>query len=182
MMKKINFNEILNGSTWIWQQPILEARIFACKFLGKFRRQFSKSTWQVLDEKWIDLVDHWTSSDHLCTDVLSHFPLIDKRFSYLDDLHRWSTSKNCWRRRISLVTFVRIVRTNPKGILAAEKILVNLIDDEDYYVRKAIAWILREAIKSNPRRVLELVKIHKNSLKPSEIKEIMKRIHFKLKS
>ncbi len=175
-LKNTQFEEIVDGATSLWIKNILEARIFACKLLGKFKKQLNHAAWKRIDEEWIDLIDHWTSADHLCLDVLSYYPLTDETRSYIDDLQSWSLSLNPWRRRVSLAAFVRIVRKNASASIKMENILNNLIADEDYYVRKAITWILRETTKSNPEFVKKFVTTHEEYFKKTEIKEILRKI------
>ncbi len=176
ILKLRPFEEILEGVTNLWKHEILESRILACKLLSKFKKSLDQPTWNKIDTEWIDLIDHWTSADHLCIDVLSHFPITDESQPYFENLKQWSAASNPWRRRVALVTFVRAVRTNSKAVAMMERILEKIIEDDDYYVRKAIPWILRESTKSDSLRVKEFLERHEKHLKKSEIKEIVRKL------
>lgn len=150
---------------------ILEARIISAYLLGMYKKQFDKKVWDRL-HTWIDGVDHWTAADHLCIDVYGHFPVYDP--PYYDNLMDEIISSNFWRRRIAVVCFIKHVRTSSKAVERMLNLMDRIVTDKQYYVRKAIPWLLREASKSEPKLIKAYIDKNRGNLKLSEMKEASK--------
>lgn len=175
------FDEILKGLTKIWTEYYFEEyRIFVSSFLANTywrKNHFTRELWEEIDEKWIPKIDYWTNSDAICIDILGYFPVTEE--PYLSDLKRWNISDNFWRRRLSLITFIRLVRKNADSVKLLLPLVEHLLikNEKDYYARKAIPWILREASKSNPQKIEEFLYKNKELLKNAEIKEASKYLN-----
>lgn len=117
----------------LWREgTMIEEYVMACKILSMFQKNFTREdVWERADKHWVDLVDQWIMADHLCMDVLSHFPADSGRF--YSDLLRWAESDNPWRRRVALVCFIKQVRKRTDAIDAMFDMMVekNLLTDRN---------------------------------------------------
>ena len=61
-------------------------------------------------------------------------------------LQKWNRSHNFWERRISVVGlyYYSSLRSRQPDTKLVHNLLRSLLDDEEYYVQKAIGWTLRE--------------------------------------
>ncbi|MHA2252094.1 MAG: DNA alkylation repair protein [Candidatus Kariarchaeaceae archaeon] len=169
------FDELITGMDELWSNSgISEAKVLVTYFLARYKKQFNRALWTQIDSKWIDGIDHWIPSDHLCMDVFGHFTVYHE--TYLKDIQQWNKSSNPWRRRISLVCLVKHVRKEKE----AARVLIEQVEavkkDTNYYVRKAIPWLLRESCKSDPDGVIVFIKNNIQYFKKTELREAMKKL------
>jgi 3-methyladenine DNA glycosylase AlkD len=75
-------------------------------------------------------------------------------------LDSWSTDDNFWLRRFSLLVLMRNLRENdsqwPRFVGYAD----SMIEENEFFVRKAIGWVLRDLSRVRPEPVAEYVRRH----------------------
>jgi 3-methyladenine DNA glycosylase AlkD len=99
----------------------------------------------------------WSHVDHIAMGVMQ--PLLWKyRKETLVQLDKWSRSPVRWKRRASVVTFVR--KAAKSGEFAKELIQLceNLIWDEEDIVQKGVGWALKDNLRSAPDLILPYIK------------------------
>lgn len=130
---------------------------FALMFVNRHLKTFEPvEIWNITME-WVRKVDNWAHSDSLSTiyaDLLEIEPdLIYKHYS------TWNKSANPWERRQSLVGLLNYSKLRTK-VLPFEKLssmTLVLLEDEDYFVQKAVGWTLREMGNVYPDETLTLL-------------------------
>jgi 3-methyladenine DNA glycosylase AlkD len=106
------------------------------------------------------LCDHfrsWSHVDYLCLELVK--PLLWKyREETLALLRKWNRSSNRFKRRASVVAFVR--KVGESGELTEEvlRLCENLIRDREDIVQKGVGWALKDNLRSAPERVLSYIK------------------------
>jgi hypothetical protein len=99
----------------------------------------------------------WSHVDHLALGVMQ--PLLWKyRKETLELLDEWSRSPIRWKRRTSVVTFVRKVAKSGEFIEEAIHLCENLIWDEEDIVQKGVGWALKDNLRAAPDRLLPYIK------------------------
>ena len=99
----------------------------------------------------------WSHVDHLALGVMQ--PLLWKyRKEMLELLDEWSRSPIRWKRRASVVTFVRKVAKSGEFTEEAIHLCENLIWDEEDIVQKGVGWALKDNLRSAPDRLLPYIK------------------------
>ena len=102
---------------------------------------------------WLDEVDTWALVDPLGWSVGL---LIRKDPEVSRVLRKWSSSQNVWRRRMTIVPYVDLCMKGhyrPEyGPLILEALQPHLGDPE-FFVAKAVGWVLRELSKHDPSLV-----------------------------
>jgi len=87
----------------------------------------------------------------------------------------WAIHDNLWVRRASLLAYLHHGdKTNVK--LMSDTIL-KLAHEKEFFIRKAIGWILRDYSYSNPMRVQEFTSQHKCILSELSKREALKAIN-----
>jgi 3-methyladenine DNA glycosylase AlkD len=109
--------------------------------------------------RWVTKVDNWAHSDSLSkylTKLLDHEETKDDMEKII---LKWNQSNNLWERRQSLVSLFYYSRTKKQHIKFnfAEKLILNLIDDNEYYVQKALGWTLRESYNVYPQKTYSFI-------------------------
>ncbi|KKW21559.1 MAG: alkylation repair enzyme protein [Parcubacteria group bacterium GW2011_GWA1_51_12] len=115
-----------------------------------------KSELPLLD-KALDNFCSWSTIDDFCIDVLQpillKYPKDTLRF-----LKKWNRSKSMWKRRASVVAFVRKVGESGKFTNEALALCENLIFDKEDLVQKGVGWCLKDVMRGDKKKVFEYVK------------------------
>ncbi|RJP23782.1 MAG: DNA alkylation repair protein [Candidatus Omnitrophota bacterium] len=99
----------------------------------------------------------WSHVDHLCLEVMQ--PLLPKYTKEtLALLESWNRSSNRWKRRASVVTFVRKVGKSGEFSDDVLRLCDNLIWDGEDTVQKGVGWVLKDNLRSAPDRILPYIK------------------------
>jgi hypothetical protein len=99
----------------------------------------------------------WSHVDSLCLGVMQ--PLLwQYRKETLGLLEEWSRSPIRWKRRASIVTFVRKAAQSGEFTDEVLHFCENLIGDKEDIVQKGVGWALKDNLRSAPDRVLIYIK------------------------
>jgi 3-methyladenine DNA glycosylase AlkD len=110
----------------------------------------------------------WGTTDGFCVNVLQ--PLLRKYPSgVLTLLRQWNHSANRWKRRASVVAFVRKVGASGEFVDVTLELCENLVWDTDDMVQKGVGWALKDTMRGAKERVLEYVKDLRRRGVPSTI-------------
>lgn len=152
-----SFSEQLIIWDYIWNNSLDEwVRMHSYIYLESHIKEkiFLVDSWDII-KHWQKRVDNWGDCDALSkiyTKILEIIP--DK---VLEQLKRWNKSTNFWDRRQSLVSLLYFSRT--KKVVLPYNTIINFIDslinDQEYYVQKAIGWSLKESYNVYPKETLQ---------------------------
>ncbi|MDZ5471296.1 DNA alkylation repair protein [Bacillus sp. 31A1R] len=157
--KKEEFHEVILE---LWAMPERELQIVAIGLIDfKQKKKELKDEFVPLLEKMITLKSWWDTVDHIASNhvgyLFNHYPA----FIHTVGL-KWRNSDNIWLRR-TMILFQLKYKTNTDTELLAEIIVENL-GSKEFFINKAIGWVLREYAKTNPFWVKEFVEKHPLSL------------------
>jgi 3-methyladenine DNA glycosylase AlkD len=99
----------------------------------------------------------WSHVDDVCISVLQPL-LMAHRAETLALLERWNRSPSRWKRRASVVAFVRKVGESGQFTEEALRLCENLVEDREDLVRKGVGWALKDVMRGDRERVLAYVK------------------------
>lgn len=153
-----------------WQLPEREWQYFAIELLAHYKKQWKISTIKIIEycimhKSWWDTVD--AIADAWAGEYLKLFSQ-----QIISITGKWNQSENMWLQRCSLL-FQKKYKENTDTVLLA-KYIQHLSSSNEFFIRKAIGWILREYAKKNPSWVKEFVEA--NTLSPLSRREALK--HF----
>src|SRR5438067_4851771 len=113
----------------------------------------------------------WDTVDPLSYDVAgSYFKMFRNQINTITG--SWNRSENMWLQRSSLL-FQKSYKKDTDTILLSTYILT-LASSTEFFIQKAIGWILREYAKTNAAWVQKFVTEHK--LAPLSKREAMKHL------
>ena len=99
----------------------------------------------------------WSHVDDFCIGVLQPL-LLAHRAETLALLERWNRSPNRWKRRASVVAFVRKVGESGEFTDDALRLCETLVGDPEDLVQKGVGWALKDVMRGDRERVLAYVK------------------------
>ncbi|KRL91521.1 DNA alkylation repair protein [Lactobacillus kalixensis] len=149
----------------IWDDDHREMQYFVCDFLLKFK---NKLTYEDLAhvKKYVTSKQWWDTIDSLMK-VYGQVGLTDHRVDQL--MLKWSQDPDFWLRRVAIEH--QLLRKDKMKVALLEQILLNNLNDNEFFVNKAIGWALRDYSKTNPAWVKNFIEENQADLNPLSIKE-----------
>lgn len=108
---------------------------------------------------WVVCVDNWALSDNLSKYLTRLLENPETKKDFLKIIKNWNGSINLWERRQSLICLHYYSRTKNEFIeyKVSEKLIQNLLLDNEYYVQKAVGWALRESFNIYPELTFKFI-------------------------
>ena len=143
------------------------AVVYYLKAMQKFlkREDISKLKYLIVTKSWWDTVD-------LLAKVIGS--LVIRIEGYDKIMLEWSKDSNIWLKRVAILYQLSLKDKVDEIIL--DKILVNNLGDNEFFINKAIGWALRDYSKFNPEWVREFIKKNKDNMANLSIREASKYI------
>lgn len=152
-----------------------EFQYIAIDYLIKMKKYFLKDDIffikdLIITKSWWDTVDFIASN--LLGEICKKYPsLIDEQIVF------WINDENMWLRRSSIIFQLRYKENTNLEIL--QKSIESNIDDDEFFIQKAIGWALREYSKTDYKWVLNFINNHNLSkLSKREAEKYIKRGEF----
>ena len=143
------------------------AVVYYLKAMQKFlkREDISRLKYLIVTKSWWDTID-------LLAKVVGS--LIIRIEGYDQIMLEWSKDSNIWLRRVAILYQLSLKDKVDKQVL--DKILVNNLGDSEFFINKAVGWVLRDYSKYNPEWVREFIKKNKENMANLSIREASKYI------
>ena len=148
--RAMTHDELLALADALWAVPMFERRMAAILVLDRFARLLSVVDVPLI-ERLLRESGTWALVDPLATDVLGGLVGRDPD-GMTPILDRWASDGDFWIRRSSLLAELRPIRagaTLDRFLDRADPML----EEGEFFIRKAIGWVLREAGKRRPAEV-----------------------------
>lgn len=134
----------------LWSAPVHERRMAAVMLLERHRQLLGPGDLPLL-ERLIRESGTWAYVDALATDVVG--PVAAGSPQAGETLDRWAADADFWLRRAALLSQLRPLREGaPLGRFAGYADA--MLDEKEFFIRKAIGWVLREVGKRRPAEVV----------------------------
>jgi len=148
---------------WSWREatvladlllpdPYLEVKGVAILILGRFVKSAPAAGLLGKAKFWLQagFCDNWASVDTLCPEVIA--PLLTRNPSLLRQVQAWPSSGNRWVKRASAVSLIPLARRGIE-LKVAYANAGRLFASRDDLIQKANGWLLREAGKTDMKRL-----------------------------
>lgn len=106
----------------------------------------------------IDLIERmlresrtWALVDGIAPSVV--WPLLVRYPTLASRIEAWAADPDFWLRRAALLTFLKPMRTGEDVFEQFTSVADPLLEEREFFVRKAIGWVLRERAKLRPDEV-----------------------------
>lgn len=155
----------------LWSKPQREYHHFSQELVFKYIHQFEKKDiilleFMVTHKSWWDTVDY--IANKLMGAYFKMFPEQIERY-----IPKWLKSNNIWLQRSALLFQLKYKKDLDTKILSFS--INSLLGSKEFFINKAIGWVLREYSRTNPKWVLEFVnKTALHSLSKKEALRVLK--------
>jgi 3-methyladenine DNA glycosylase AlkD len=143
-------DQLVELATALWSKPVFERRLAAIMFLQRFPRLISAADLPFL-ERIVRESRTWALVDYVAVDVLGR--LVDSDPDGVSPImDAWATDEDFWVRRASLLAELRPIRrgADPDRFLRRAE---PMLEEREFFIRKAIGWVLRETGRRQPDAV-----------------------------
>jgi 3-methyladenine DNA glycosylase AlkD len=136
----------------LWSKPIHEFHAAAIELLWMYRKLLLPED-MTLIERMLRTSYTWAYVDALAGPLVGE--LVERYPELNKTLDRWASDKDFWVRRSALLALDRPMRRGggdwPRFVRYADPML----EEKEFFIRKAIGWVLREVSKKQPELVCE---------------------------
>lgn len=134
----------------LWKRGIFELRSAAVELLVR-RPALLGAADLALVERLIRESKTWALVDVLAPVVVGG--LVAEHPKLTRALDRWATDDDFWVRRAAMLALLLPLRSGEGDFARFGRYADALLEDTEFFIRKAIGWILRETSKRRPDRV-----------------------------
>lgn len=163
--------QLLDEVWAIYQLPEREFQYVAIALLSKNQKLLTIDD-LAFCAKLITEKSWWDSIDTIAPSIVGTIVLKD-RIDGEQIMKEWSDSDNMWLNRSAILHQLKYKKETNEKILS--KIVLKHATSNEFFIQKAIGWLLREYAKTNPAFIQQFV--GENELKPLSKREALK--HFK---
>ena len=155
----------------LYDRPEREYQYAAFSLLEKMKKHLSTDDFHAL-LKLIETKSWWDSIDSIAPKFVGDVVKIDREYGE-QVMRKWSKSDNMWTNRSAILHQLKFKQEMNTDLLF--EVIQEHSSSNEFFIQKAIGWVLREYAKTNPDLVKSFVEDH--PLKPLSKREALK--HFK---
>ncbi len=169
---QIGHDDLFAIADALWVEPVHERRLAAIELLQAVPRRIT-----VGDTPW--LAEHlrdcrtWALVDPLAGLVVAD--LVARDASALTALDEWVDDADFWMRRSAVLGLRSAVRRGDQLDMLFD-FAERLLPDTEFFVRKAVGWVLREVAPRHPREVSFWLRAHIDDISLITLREPLRKL------
>lgn len=157
----------------LWASGIYELRFSAMVALQAQAKLLEASDLQVL-ERLLRESKTWALVDVLAADVcgglLTRFPKLRP------EVDRWAVNPDFWIRRSALLVDMGPLRTGEGDFRHFAGYADAMLEETEFFIRKAIGWVLRETAKRRPELVIRWIESRTDRASGVTMREVTRHL------
>jgi 3-methyladenine DNA glycosylase AlkD len=155
----------------LWALPEREFQLVGLDYLKRVEKHF------ILDDlanlrKLVLTKSWWDTVDFLAKNIGA---LVLKEPELAEEMRNWSLEENLWLRRVSILHQLAFKENTNSSLL--KEVILNNLDDEEFFIQKAIGWALREYAKTDEAWVVSFVTSFHQELSALSVREALKNVN-----
>jgi 3-methyladenine DNA glycosylase AlkD len=158
----------------LWRKPVFERRMVAVILLELHASELGPKDLPLLEEL-IRGSKTWALVDGLAGDVVGDIAL---RHGLERKLDRWAKDDDFWIRRSSLLAELKPLKKGAAFEPFAKRADA-MLEEPEFFIRKAIGWVLREMSKSRPQEVYTWIAPRTDRASGVTMREVVKYLEAK---
>jgi 3-methyladenine DNA glycosylase AlkD len=137
----------------LWSAPVFDRRAAAVELLGFFSDRLQASDLTVI-ERFLREARTWALVDGLAASVVGAVVARDPDATGAV-LDRWAVDDEFWIRRSALLALLVPLRKGGGDFDRFSRYADAMLDEKEFFIRKAIGWVLRDTARKRPDLVYE---------------------------
>jgi 3-methyladenine DNA glycosylase AlkD len=157
----------------LWSRGIFDCRLAAVELL--------RAGAELLGPADLDLVERlirrsltWALVDPLAEHVAGG--LLERNHELVATLDRWSADADFWIRRSSMLALLLALRRGEGDFERFGRYADGMLDEREFFIRKAIGWVLRDTSRKRPDLVFAWVRPRAARCSGVTIREVVKHL------
>jgi 3-methyladenine DNA glycosylase AlkD len=134
----------------LWMKRVHEHRMICVELLELYRDRLAPADVALLEHLARD-AGTWALVDGLAASVVGY--LVDNHPELGRTLDRWVRDDDVWIRRSALLALVVPLRRGDGDFERFSRYADAMLDDKEFFIRKAIGWVLRDTARIRPELV-----------------------------
>ncbi len=133
----------------LWERPLFDCRAVAVILAERNTRLLEPADTELLEY----LLRHsgtWALVDGLATNVVG---VLAEKHDVTGTLDRWAADPDFWIRRSAMLALLRPLRRGEGDFDRFAGYADAMLEEKEFFIRKAIGWVLREVAKKRPELV-----------------------------
>ena len=148
----LSHDELVDLAELLWAVPVHERRAAAAELLEQRVEQLRAGDIVGL-ERLLRESRTWALVDNLSASVVG--PLAEREEAVGPVLDRWATDDDFWIRRSALLANLIPLRQGRGDFDRFTRYADLMLDEKEFFIRKAIGWVLRDTGKLRPELVFD---------------------------
>jgi 3-methyladenine DNA glycosylase AlkD len=113
--------------------------------------------------------DTWAHVDWLAADIIGG--VVERHPASLQRLPLWGEDESFWVRRTALLAQLRVLSRGAGDFDLFARLATGMLDEREFFIRKAIGWVLREVSKKRPELVYGFLRDHRGAVSGLSLRE-----------
>ena len=152
---RLSADEVTALAVELWARPIHELRATAVDLLTRYTGTLRVGD-VALVERMLREARTWALVDNLAINVTGR--LVERFPELAETLDGWAGDDDFWLRRSAMLALLRPLRAGAGDFDRFARYADAMLDEKEFFVRKAIGWVLRDTGRKRPELVYEWVK------------------------
>jgi 3-methyladenine DNA glycosylase AlkD len=152
--QELEHDDVIALARLLWSVPVHERRMAAVDVL-----EFRVARLGVDDLSFVERLVResrtWALVDGLAISVTGAIVVAD--IAAASALDRWVSDGDFWVRRAALLALIAGVRAGAPDLARIERFSDAHLEEKEFFIRKAIGWLLRELAKKDPDWVMAFI-------------------------
>ncbi|AJR06264.1 DNA alkylation repair protein [Photobacterium gaetbulicola] len=169
--KITSFIEYKRLVLWLWSGENREEQYLALDVAEYYKAFRTIDAFPVYEEMLTE-ASHWDTVDKIASSLIG--PLVKEHRELEQVVRNWRQSDNMWLCRASLL--VHLKHKSETNLSLLEETILMLASENEFFIRKAIGWVLREYAKTDSDYVRSFVQRYQEQLSPLSRQEALKNL------
>lgn len=156
----------------LWNGSYREEMYQALEVAERYKIYHDEDAWQLF-ERLLRTATNWDTVDGIAPSLIGR--LVEKYRHFEKELWEWTDDENFWVRRGSLLAHLK--HKDKTNIKLLSQTILKLAHEKEFFIRKAIGWILRQYSYTDADWVSQFVNKYKDKLSGLSKREAMKAIN-----
>lgn len=146
----LSHDELVDVVETLWSAPVHEHRMAAVEVLRAYVDRLVPTDMALL-ERLLRESRTWALVDGLAVSVVG--PLVERAPAAAAVLDRWVVDDDFWLRRSALLASLESLRRGEGDFDRFGRYADAMLDEKEFFIRKAIGWVLRDTGRKRPEMV-----------------------------
>jgi 3-methyladenine DNA glycosylase AlkD len=155
----------------LWARPVFECRLAAVELLDA-QAALLRPGDAVMIEQMLRTARTWALVDTLAEHVMGG--LVERYPELTATLDRWAGDDDFWLRRSAMLALLRPLRRGGGDFDRFSRYADQMLEEKEFFIRKAIGWILRDTAKRRPALVAQWLEPRAHRASGVTIREAVK--------